>query len=475
MRLLPKSLTMQLVLLLLVALVIIQGASFIILYDERHFTAREVGRQHVLYRTASAVRLLNEAPQSMHNTIVKSLNTPRLRIDIENNPSIDSTPSDRRSRRLSRILKSALGQQALNIHLKVVRNSKPLLPRDNESPYAHRWRDRSPDARHNRHFRDNVVRRHLLGLGISVQLHSGQWLNVTTLVPTLPPAFGTYSLLTLVLSAVILTLIVVLMIRRVTKPMRQLADAAELLGRGEEIGLLPEKGPEDIRHTTRAFNTMQERLKRFVQGRTQMLAAISHDLRTPITSLRLRTEMVKDPTTREKIIASLDEMQSIIEATLEFSSRDAAQEETRTVNLTALGESVCHDLNDIGLECHFLESEEFHYRCRAGSLKRALGNLVENAAHYGNKAEVSLKKENGELIFTIEDQGPGIPDDELERVFDPFVRLEGSRSRETGGIGLGLAIARTIVRAHGGDIIIRNRVQGGLHAEIRLPILKLDA
>jgi signal transduction histidine kinase len=252
--------------------------------------------------------------------------------------------------------------------------------------------------------------------------------------------------------------------------MRRLAEVADGLGRGEAVEPLPEAGPEEVRRTARAFNEMQRRLRRFVEDRTRMLAAIGHDLRTPITSLRLRAELLEDEEARSRILATLDEMQRMIEATLAFAREEASREATRTVDLGALVESVCVDLADLGLDTAYEPGPRLACACRPDSLRRAVRNLVENAARYGRRARVTALRQGAELVVRVDDDGPGIPPEALERVFAPFVRLEESRSSETGGVGLGLAIARTIARAHGGDVRLANRPEGGLRAELALPL-----
>jgi signal transduction histidine kinase len=254
-----------------------------------------------------------------------------------------------------------------------------------------------------------------------------------------------------------------------TRAMADLAAAAERLGRGETVPPVPERGPKDVRQTTRAFNRMHGRLQRFVQDRTRMLAAISHDLRTPLTSLRLRAEFVDDNDTRTKILETLDEMERMTEATLAFAREEARREDTRTVDLAALVESLCEDLCDLGMEVTYSGPPSLLYPCRSVSLKRALRNLIENAVTYGRRALVTLAPADHEVQIAIDDDGPGIPEADFERAFAPFVRLEESRSQETGGIGLGMAIARSIVRGHGGDITLANRASGGLRVTLHLP------
>jgi signal transduction histidine kinase len=259
------------------------------------------------------------------------------------------------------------------------------------------------------------------------------------------------------------------MVRRITFPLGRLSAAADRFGRGEAAEPLAEQGPSDIQHTIRAFNQMQARLERFVQDRTHMLAAISHDLRTPITALRVRAELIGDQETRHRIVATLDEMQHMTEATLAFVREESAPEETRLIDLAALVESLCNDLSDTGKQVSFSGPGKTPQRCRSVSLKRALGNLVENAVTYGQRARVMLMEVRNGLRIDVDDDGPGIAEPDMERVFDPFERLETSRSLETGGVGLGLAIARSIVRQHGGDITLSNRPEGGLRTTVWLP------
>jgi signal transduction histidine kinase len=251
--------------------------------------------------------------------------------------------------------------------------------------------------------------------------------------------------------------------------MKNLAAAAAALGRGESSMKLEEQGPREIVETVRAFNDMQDRLRRFVEDRTKMLAALGHDLRTPITSLRLRAEFIEDEETRAKIIETLDEILQMAEATLSFAREESAHEDTRAVDFGALVSTVCSDLADTGRDVVYEECGNFALRCRPIGVKRALRNIVENAAVYGKQARVSVRHSNTEVTVHIDDEGPGIPEWEMEKVFKPFVRLENSRNRDTGGVGLGLAIARSIIRSHGGDITLHNRPEGGLRATVSLP------
>ena len=201
-----------------------------------------------------------------------------------------------------------------------------------------------------------------------------------------------------------------------------------------------------------------------------MLAAISHDLRTPLTSLRLRAEFVTDHDVQEKMLKTIDEIQTMTEAALAFVREEATAEATRTVDLSALVESLCDDLAELGHDVTFIDGAAINYRCRPDALRRAIRNLIENAVRYGECARVSVLRTAKSIDIAVEDDGPGIPDEVMEQVFAPFYRLEDSRNRETGGVGLGLSIARAIARHHGGDVVLDNRAKG-LQATISLPLL----
>ena len=309
---------------------------------------------------------------------------------------------------------------------------------------------------------------------VSFRFPDSGWLNLR--VEMLPPRpwhsetfLFAFALMTL--TAAGLTLWAV---RRLTRPVSDLAAAAERLGRDVNAPPLPEDGPREVATAARAFNTMAERIRRFVGDRTQMVAAIGHDLKTPITRLKLRAELLDDDEQRRKILADLEEMEAMIGATLAFARDDAAAEPSVMVDLAALCRTVLDEATDAAPDMAeaiaYEGPEHLTVRARPVALKRALANLVGNALAYGGAARLTLAEAApGQLRIVIEDDGPGVPEYELEGVFQPFRRLETSRNRETGGSGLGLPIARNILRAHGGDVVLRNRPQGGLAAVATLP------
>ena len=413
-------------------------------------------------------RLIGDTPPELHDAVIAAASTDLARFSLSGEPVVGETGAGERAAVIAGDLSAALGVGAERVRV------APLWTRflddDDDWDDGH---DHDDDDHHGRdgdhdHDRDGD-HDEPDWFTASVALADGRWLNVAVGPPPGAPAWGAAFVAVFLLSALCIAAVAVLTGRRMAKPMRGLAAAAGHFGRGETVEDLPEAGPAETRETVRAFNLMRARLDRYVRDRTAMLAAVSHDLRTPIASLRLHAEFVEDAETKAKILAALDEMQRMTEDALAFIREDMHREETRTVDLHALVDSVAADLAELGHDIAVADSERVLAACRPAALRRALRNLLENAAAYGGRARVRIERDDAELRVVIEDEGSGIAEADLERVFEPFVRLEASRSRDTGGSGLGLAIARGIVRGHGGDIMLANRAEGGLRATVALP------
>ncbi len=300
------------------------------------------------------------------------------------------------------------------------------------------------------------------------------WLILNMPVPPPRPWHSPTFLLAFVLMTVAAAGLSFWAVRRLTGPVATLAAAAERLGRDVNAAPLPEDGPDEVARAAVAFNTMASRIRRFVQDRTFLLSAIGHDLRTPITRLKLRAEFIDDDELRDKFLADLDELDAMVAATLAFGRDTADAEPAVALDLGSLLRTVLDEAGDARPEAAerlvFEGVEHFTFHGRSLALKRAFTNLVSNAVKYGGSAHVRLAPPaDGMINITVEDDGPGVPPDQLERVFDPFYRIEDSRNRETGGTGLGLPIARNIFRAHGGDVTLGNRAEGGVRATVTLP------
>lgn len=307
---------------------------------------------------------------------------------------------------------------------------------------------------------------------ISVRLDDQSWVNFST------PRLGTLqhfdpALMALTLClGIVIVVIAALLLSWVIRPLRGLAEAAERFSLDGELKPLDDSGPLEVRNAARAFNTMRERIRKLVSERTQALAAVSHDLRTPITRVRLRSELANDPQFRDMIEADLIEMENMIDATLEFLKSGESAEPWRLLNLSSIAKTCVDDAVDSGRAISFMGAEDLSVEGQLLGLKRVVSNLVGNALKYANVVTVEARSHDGMAELVIADDGPGIPAEKLESVFDPFVRIETSRSKETGGVGLGLTIARSISRAHGGDISLSNRVGGGLAVTLRLPLAR---
>ncbi|SNY92107.1 Signal transduction histidine kinase [Cohaesibacter sp. ES.047] len=503
-RLWPLSLAGQLVAALLIALVIAQVITIFIFANERSQVAVMTYRGQVLDRTASLVRVLNQTDESVHARVIQAAGGQTVLYSIRDETPLSVPKAGTLEAALAGKLEYRAGLAHGTVRISDIdeslfwrrrdnrQNDAPprampppgammssdmppnpdrrrfMHERDDRRGWGRRWREQNPNRAPMRgRFRNPKLEE--LDMTLAIPLDNGKWLQVRTGLPTLPDQWGRPFLISLAMTALLILLVVLFTVRRLTAPLRDLERASRKLGRGETIEPLKEAGPKEVRNTISAFNAMQERLMRFVQDRTRMLAAVSHDLRTPITTMRLRAEFVDDEEMRDKILATLDEMQAMTDAVLAFTREDATNEKTREVDIAAMLSSLEEDYQDLGKEVCFQGPDSLVYPCRAVSLKRALCNLIENALRYAGDAKISLSKDAHGIHIRIMDSGPGIPAAKLEEVFSPFYRVEGSRNKETGGVGLGLSITRTIIRSHGGDVTLTNRPEGGLEAIISLP------
>ncbi len=261
---------------------------------------------------------------------------------------------------------------------------------------------------------------------------------------------------------------------QIVKPLNYFSKASSRFSTDIYAPALDETGPVEIKNAAIAFNTMQDRIRRFVNERMQMIAAISHDLRTPLTRLRLRAESIDNEKLQKKTLQDISEMQSMLDSTLSFARDDASTEAKTIVDLATLIKSICDDETDSGNLSEYSGPEHLNYNCRPIAMRRVMNNIIGNAIKYAGEVYVSLASKGNNILIEVSDNGSGIPDAQLERVFSPFYRIEASRNSETGGTGLGLTVARTIVRAHGGEIILKNsnkEMDNGLRVSISLPVL----
>lgn len=452
-----NSLRLQLVLLVIAALIIAQLFSLWFFADERSLAVRAALGFEAAGRAANVAKLIEEASPDLRESILRAANSPLVRFEIGEHAAVDHNDPAGGGVVESRI-RTLLGDTySRDIRVELHQIEGRILPLPHLSP--------DMAEMHIAMMRGELS---AVEMNLSIALSGGQWLNVGTRFERPPLQWPVYSMVTFALTAAaILVAVFWFLLTQLTGPLRRLAVAAEKLGRGEGVANLKMSGPSEIRQLTFAFNQMHNRLTRFISDRTLLLAALGHDLRSPLTAMRVRSEMVDDQETRESLIASIEEMQTMVESTLVFARGMSAIEDTEEVNVQEFFLGLKLEPNSsFSLET----GPEVLARFRPTALRRALRNVIKNAIRYGGSAHVRYFTRGDELVITVHDDGPGIPEAELQRVFEPFFRLETSRSLETGGYGLGLAIARTIIRGHGGDIALQNRGQGGLCVTITIPI-----
>jgi len=467
MRLLPQSLFGRLALILFGGLLVAQLLSAVINFAERDRLMFRASGMQSAQRIADIVKLLDSLNPVERQRIAGILSVPPLIVTLAQTPVVDSTneagSESAHMLMFSTVLRVALG------------NAREMRITQNESP-ATAWR-----PGYFRQRRAEIAAGRLDPQGMhrfppgsqffqtQIRLLDGSWAQFNARVPQEAASLPWRLLLTLVVLLVAVSLLSLVAVRWVTRPLLALAAAADELGRDINRPPLPEQGPLEVRQAAHAFNTMQTRLVRYIEDRTRILAAMSHDLKTPITRLRLRAELMEDAELRLRFEKDLLEMEAMVSQTLDFMRGLDSREPPQPIDIMALLESLQADNEEMGRAMSIEGRTAAPFVGAPQLLKRCITNLLDNAILYGGRARVQVEDGAAELIIRISDDGPGLAEAELERVFEPFYRSEGSRNRETGGTGLGLSIARNIALAHGGDIRLINIPQGGLEARLSLP------
>lgn len=462
-RFIPRSLFGQTLLVLLAGLIASHLVGSWIYSMDRSQIVRAVGGTVIAQRITNLTRLVQVAPDDWRARIAAASSDETFKIALAAEPPRTSvTDADAPA---AEALRQLLAEQ-----LSTDGYGAPLVsvsqPRGIVVGLAQRMMDRNPMMQG---FGGMGPLAGFREMQVAVPLRDGQWLVYTSVLPDSGGAFSLRFLVSMGFMVIITLLVAIWVVRRVTAPLTALGQAAQRLGEDLDAPAMPETGTVETRQAAHAFNVMQSRLRRMIEDRSQMLAAISHDFRTPLTLLRLRVENVDDAGEREKMLSTIADLDAMVAATLAFASDSARHAPRRPTDLTALLASIVDDLTDGGFPVRMEDAQPTVFECDPASLKRALTNLIDNAVKYGSSAVVAVGSTARGIEITIDDSGPGIPEAELTQVVEPLYRLETSRSWETGGMGLGLAIALSIIRAHGGRLTLSNRPQGGLHALITLP------
>jgi signal transduction histidine kinase len=474
--LLPQSLFGRLVLVLLAGLVLAQLASAYINATERGQLLYRAGGMQLAQRIADIAKLLDSLAPAERRRIVQVFDAPPLAISLDRPPleqGDSRAESDVRLSLFAGLLRYALGDE---LPVAVIRSAgapppKPIGPPPGGFAPGRFAPPGAPMMQH------PMMRPGPYAFApdgaffvVQVRLRDGTPVTFDSYLSPQDQSIPLRLALTLVVLLGTVLVLSLVAVRWLTGPLSALATAAEELGRDIDRPPLPETGPLEVRRAARAFNTMQQRLSRFIADRTRILTAMSHDLKTPLTRLRLRSEMLDDEALRGKIGKDLDEMEAMVTQTLDYMRQASSGEAMQPVDLGALIESLQADYRDTGAAVEIEGGAAIKpIAGRPLALRRCLANLLDNAIRYGKRAVLRVEDGAREVTIRVLDEGPGIPEAELEQAFEPFFRGEASRSRETGGTGLGLGIARNIARAHGGELVLKNRPTGGLEAILSLP------
>lgn len=399
-----------------------------------------IERTGLLERIAASTRVIEAAPAQLRPQLASAASSPTLDVSWNAQRSQFNLPGDGEPVETGKVpaLRQLLGDE---------REIEVFNPDD--------WPPGSAQA-------------HYVAL---VPLADGSWLTFTPPERSWGLSLDARIAVIIALGLVATLLVAWIATRQLANPLQRFAGAARRFGGDLNAPPIEIEGPHEIRQAIIAFNTMQAQIQHFIGERTHMLASISHDLRAPLTRMRLRSEFMEDLDHQQKLIRDIEEMQSMINAALAFFREGTQLEQPTAFDLAELLQTILDDYRDQNLQIDFSGPAHMVYNGRPLGIKRVIVNLLENAVKYGERPRIVLSRNDCSICIEVSDEGPGIPEESLQRVFDPFFRLETSRNRETGGVGLGLSAARAIVREQGGELTLSNRRGSGLVAKVELPVI----
>jgi len=477
-----NTLTGRMVSVTIVAVMVAYAIAFAIYTNERGSALRRAAETNVAERVAFTAERLRDIPTERRTSTVDSFRDFSMRFSVSDEPQITANLGGAGTR-IATAISERLTDSNAHAQTRIV-----------DAP-SRRWRvERDPRdrgrgrGRDDREWDDRPPPPDGFGAGgpggpdslsdaptvrvteaiISVRLSDGSWLNTSARLPGPRPA-PVSAIVGALISIIIVGIGAALVSRQIGRPLSDLAKAAQALGSGQSNVSAPVSGPEDVRRASTAFNAMAERLGRQLNRQRQMLWALSHDLRTPITAIRLRAELIEDDAERQRLLASVAEMETLTEQALSLARAGASDEARSTVDLAEIARTLCGELQDMGVNVTAEANEALMVECRPTEIARAMRNLAENAAKYGGGGIMrTYRNEANEAVTEVRDEGPGVPPELLTKLTDPFFRADEARS-EAKGAGLGLAITQAIADSHGGRLILENRTPRGFSAKLVLP------
>lgn len=476
-----NTLTGRMVAVTIVAVIVSYAIAFAIFTNERGAALRRAAEVGVAERVAFTAERLRGIPEARRAFVAESIRDFSMRFEVAAAPSV--TENVGQGARIANAINERLADSGAHAQTRTVDAPSRRWRVRGERDRGVRMRDRDfsrmdegivvHDERRREHEREHaamiaeapLVR--VTEATISVRLDEGSWLNATARLPGPRPAPFS-AIVGALVSIIIVGIGAALISRQIGRPLGDLAKAARDLGSGKTNVTAPVSGPEDVRRASTAFNAMAERLGRQLNRQRQMLWALSHDLRTPITAIRLRAELIEDEAERQRLLASVAEMETLTEQALSLARAGASEEARSTVDLAEIARTLCGELVDMGVNIRAEANESTMCDCRPSEVARAMRNLAENAAKYGGGGVMRIYREGTDVVVEVTDEGPGVAPELISKLTDPFFRADEARS-ETKGAGLGLAIAQAIADGHGGRLVLENRSPCGFSAKLLLP------
>ncbi|NWG53075.1 MAG: HAMP domain-containing protein [Hydrogenophilaceae bacterium] len=475
-----RTLSGRLILVTIAAIGLSHTLAFVLLVQERSAAMRRIVETSTAERIADLARQVrtDARPRSGALDVARG---PNLEFTVAATPIVDSGAMGGIAGRVARAVSTQLDGAPVRARL------RPLSPSEREAwiqreralrraflkqgvPHGEGRALESPPPPYDRaepRYAPRPPQQKENLLQVAVQMGPAAWLNVQTRIGAGRP-LPRYVIYTAFGSILAMSIGAFFIARQIGRPLADLASAADRLGRGEREVLTPVRGPDDVRRASSAFNAMAERLRRQLARQRQMLWALSHDLRTPMTALRLRAELIDDSAARERLLAPLAEMEALAEQALSLARAGASDETPQSIDIADMARTLAAELRELGLKVDADAAQPVIASCRPNEIARAMRNLAENAARHGGGGILRVRSEPGGAVIEALDEGPGVPEALRERLTQPFFRADAARG---GGTGLGLAIAQAIAEGHGGRLTIENRTPRGLAVRIHLPAL----
>ncbi|TIN19233.1 MAG: HAMP domain-containing protein [Mesorhizobium sp.] len=464
-RFLPQTLPVWVLLIVIAGLLISQVATLYIVSRDRAAANGVVDLYRLNDRAFSLVQLMHDASPDERKATASGLFNSTYALTVSDTPAVTSSiASDDELAELEDILVGRLSKFGI---------TDARVRRDPATREADDATGTAPGADIGQVERDLLVLAANFAqsdkLTASLRFADGQWLNFTEPITPVGPILSIDSLPLYSLIAGLVVIMSIWSLRRLTAPYRMMETAVNRIGNDLKSPPIAEGGSREVRAAAKAINAMQARLREYVEDREHLAAALAHDLRTPMTRMRLRLELLRKSAVRKALAHDLADVESIASSVIDFATFEVTEEKNERIDFWSLVESIADGYEDVSFDDD-ARPRGLICMARPVALKRCVTNLVQNAVTYGKKAHLSLRRSENMILLTIRDEGPGIPQAQIDAVFGSFVRLEQSRNRQTGGLGLGLTIARNIARAAGGEIRLSNNPGGGLLTQLRLPL-----